>query len=264
MFWPFKKKKQFDDKFVKKQICDYLDWFLDKTFKQSINVKDRLLTVRNDIVNSKIPENVGNEILEILNRFKMQSISLDSMNLMIEEVQLKMFNVFKKKKQKNADEKNKELIEQLSLEIKECELRLNFIDSEIKNALALKQKTKWQLLSQEKHTLDAKIRLKKNSLNSLILKQANKEIDIEAKKQQEITEHLQNTDNYVDTDAISDRINESNVVMNDIKGENSAVMNAVYANNTFDDDFDKAYEQYLLDSANNVDEAETLIRKEDK
>ena len=175
-----------------------------------------------------------------------------------------MFNVFKKKKQKNADEKNKELIDQLNLEIKECELRLNFIDLEIKNALALKQKTKWQLLSQEKHTLDAKIRLKKNSLNSLILKQANKEIDMEAKKQQEITEHLQSIDNYVDTDAISDRINESNVVMNDIKDENSAVMNAVNANNAFDDDFDKAYEQYLLDSANNVDEAETLIRKEDK
>ena len=55
-----------------------------------------------------------------------------------------------------------------------------------------------------------------------------------------------------------------NAVMRDIKDENSAVLNAVNANNAFDDDFDKAYEQYLLDSANNVDEDETLIRKGDK
>ena len=31
MFWPFKKKRKFDDKFVKKQICDCLDYFLDKS-----------------------------------------------------------------------------------------------------------------------------------------------------------------------------------------------------------------------------------------
>ena len=262
MFWPFKKKS--DDEFVKKEIFDCLDWFLDKTFKQGINVKERLLTIRNDIANSRIPENMLVEILETLNRFKMQPISLDLMNLMIEEVQLKMFGIFKKKKQSNVDEKNKELIDQLKLEINECELRLKFIDSEIKNALAFKQKTKWQLLSQEKRILDAKINLKKNSLNSLILKQTNKEIDIETKKQKEIIDYLQNTDNYVDTNALTGRINESNAVMRDIKDENSAVLNAVNANNAFDDDFDKAYEQYLLDSANNVDEDETLIRKEDK
>lgn len=250
MFGLFKKKKlEFDDTNIKREILECVDWYLDEIYKNNINKKKALLDVRSEIQAAKLTEDVGNHILIILKNYKSNQINEETIVLIKEKVETTMFKLFKRKKETKIVDvvnENQKMIDTLMLEIRQCVIELNTLDGKIEHALKTNQKMLWHSYTQQKRTLEAKVDLKNKSLNDLLIKQSNKELDEETKKRQEITEHLQSKDNYVDAGAVQGRIEESNIVSGEVETENENILNAVNSNNAFDDDFDKAREEYLL------------------
>ena len=260
----FKKKK--NEMIEKKEFDSFLTKFIDElllqNFKKNLNKREELENLRNKCINTQFDKEQRNALYHYIGGISGFTVNQDYIDLFIEEVESIIQMNFNNPYLSSKSELEKQIVV-MSRDIRKDEMLLEELEIKIGNALEKHNKTEWHRLKAEKETLNKTILMKQNALNLLHSRNSNLKITEEAKEISKIHDQLNLTVNYVDVEEFQNIMETSQIMNDNMIEESSIINNSVICNNSLDDEFDKAYEEYILNKnvTSSIDKSDDIQTK---
>jgi len=239
-------KKKFNISKSRGILLNKYDTLLDSFYKlQTVSI-DEANGIREFIQQAEFSETQFDELNAILDSYIIyRTIDYEGFNVF--KGRMKKIMLWRKSKNQKGylTNENQVIIASLQEEINSCEHELSIIKNKIENALEKRLKLEWKVLTAKKNLLIKRLTIKNNSLDQLITLSSNLQLSKEIDSVDTVNKHLAKECGSIDIDKLSNIMDESSVLKEELLSASNQLDNIV-DQNTNEDDFDQAYEQFLL------------------
>ena len=159
--------------------------------------------------------------------------------------------------EKNQNEENKILMNKIYMETVEINKEIKQLDKKLDYLMDTKNKIEWRMVIDQKNMLSNKLKLKEKQINAISRKISNIEASETVKTSKSINVELQTGDNFVDVDEVVDTLDEANSISDEITKNYNTINNKLSGENNDMYDFDRAYENRLIEKNREQEKEET-------
>ncbi|MFH5881296.1 hypothetical protein [Liberiplasma polymorphum] len=236
----------------KQKILSKFDELYVKSTKNNLtNISQKSLEIRKIIVNKNLRTSEINQIMKYFDQ--MNGLDLVHQSSFVSNL-LDQMNDLINRKNKSMTMENQYMLanEQNTAKISNAILQLNQeivnVDAKIEDALKTNQKNLWIVYSQRRKTIHQKISLLQQDLERVAVKSSTIDVSMQVQQSSQLTKELEKQSSAVNLIDIAMDLEQNQQNAEQILDESNELDNLINVSTSQAVDFEKARENYLLES----------------
>jgi len=253
---------------IKREIFSMLDTINYQATQNQLSYLSKSASmIKHKIKDEKLDKKKLKMIRDLLNAFKTSS---PTMNFSIAQNAIEKVNKIligadvSPTKESMALDKNSEKIAQLSDEISQLNSELSYFTDRQEEAIRNNQKNIWAEFNHKAVASKNKLSLKQSALEQLMIKNSTIDVKITIDEIDKISKDLANQASLINTDDLGDKIARKDMMQNEVSKENDFIGNLIVSGTSDVSEFEKARENYLMESKKDSLDNIEKIKLDDK